>query len=255
MTTRIKPRWPGPLAPKTVAVPSVTPTPASQAADAVAGKAGWKPKGRVPVKAPRAPALSAAGEKLLEKGQQALQRGRKVAQKVQDGSLQRAIGGPLARLSKAERRFLAANLPLARPFRDAADTTDAIVRAYAQTRFSAAGEKDASLYSDGAGNALRHATWNALMVKRAFDSGGRNLSVAAQKAQGFADAHEDNPKNTNVVNKEMDLHNNRVGREVALEVLGKNPAASDQELFRAIVGALEAGRLREVSGDALVVAG
>jgi hypothetical protein len=118
MTTRIKPRWPGPLAPKTVAVPSVTPTPASQAADAVAGKAGWKPKGRVPVKAPRAPALSAAGEKLLEKGQQALQRGRKVAQKVQDGSLQRAIGGPLARLSKAERRFLAANLPLALPFRE-----------------------------------------------------------------------------------------------------------------------------------------
>ncbi len=56
-------------------------------------------------------------------------------------------------------------------------------------------------------------------------------------------------------NKEMDLHNNRVGREVALEVLGKNPAASDQELFRAIVGALEAGRLREVSGDALVVVG
>jgi hypothetical protein len=193
MTTRIKPRRPGPLAPKTVAVPSVTPTPASQAADAVAGKAGWTPGGRVPVKAPRAPALAAAGEKLLEKGQQALQRGRKVAQKVQDGSLQRAIGGPLARLSKAERRFLAANLPLALPFRDAADTTDAIVRHYAQTRFSAAGEKDASIYSDGAGNALRHATWNALMVKRAFDSGGRNLSVAAQKAQGFADAHEDNP--------------------------------------------------------------
>jgi hypothetical protein len=249
MTNRIKPRSAGPLA------PAVAATPASQAADAVAGKAGWKPRGGVPVKARRASALPAAGEKLLEKGRKVLEKGRKVAQKVQDGSLQRAIGGPLGRLSKAERRFLAGNLPLALPFREAADTTDAIVRDHARTKFSAASEKDASIYSDGAGNALRHATWNALMVKRAFDSGGRNLSVAAQKARGFADAHEDNPKNTDVVNKGMDLHNNQVGREVALEVLGKNPAASDQELFRAIVGALEAGRLREVSGDSLVVAG
>ena len=95
-------------------------------------------------------------------------------------------------------------------------------------------------------NAVRHAMWNALMAKRAFDNpvtlagnpfGGR-LDESIGKAKEFADAHEDNPKNTDAVSKNMDLHNNEVGRQVA----------------RAVLVAFRDGRMVERSGNGLVTA-
>jgi thymidylate synthase ThyX len=157
------------------------------------------------------------------------------------------------RLSDAEKRFLSTNLHLARPFSDAADKADALSARYAGAQLKG---KDQNIYGDNAANALRHATWNALMVKRAHDNpvGGGNLEAAAKKAYEFATAHEDNPKNTIEINKKMDLHNNSVGRNVALQVLRENPKASDEELFQAVAAAFKQGKLREVSGSSLSVA-
>jgi hypothetical protein len=176
--------------------------------------------------------------------------------KALDGAgaqLQKAVGDKFNRLSDAEKRFLSTNLHLAKPFSDAADKADALSSQYANKNLKGA---DKNIYGDSAANALRHATWNALMVKRANDNlvGGGNITAAAKKAYEFATAHEDNPKNTIEVNKKMDLHNNSVGRNVALEVLRKNPKATDEQLFQAVVDAFKQGKLREVSGKQLVTA-
>jgi hypothetical protein len=150
------------------------------------------------------------------------------------------------KLSDAERRFLLANAHLAGPFMDAANAADALASAYTAQHFQG---NDVDIRGDHAGNALRHATWSALMVQRAFSSwvGGGDLNAAALKAFEFGTAHEENPRNTNRVNKAMDLHNNSVGRNVALQVLRGKPKATDQEIFKAVVQAL--GSMREVSPD------
>jgi hypothetical protein len=152
-------------------------------------------------------------------------------------------------LSDAEKSFLSTNLHLAQPFSDAADTADKLASAYGSKNLKGA---DQDIRGNGAGNALRHATWNALMVKRAHDNplNMRNLDTSSQKAREMADAHENNPKNTSVVDKNMDLHNNDIGRQVAVNVLKNNPKASDQEIFNAVVKAFEQGKLAEVDGDA-----
>lgn len=238
-----------PIKPRTPSVTQPARAPAGRTAGAARQKlgaadqrldsAGWKLGGR----------------RAVEAGARLADRSRQLGEKLRDGGLQRALGGRLARLSDAEKHFLTRNLHLALPFRDAADTTDAIVKPWAGANLAAGGEKAASIYSDGAGNALRHATWNALMVKRAFANpvGGRDLEAAARKAAEFANAHEDNPKNTNAVNRDMDLHNNEVGRQVAVALLRQKPRASDQELFEGVLEAFRQGQLRQASGDRLEV--
>lgn len=159
----------------------------------------------------------------------------------------------LGRLSGAERQFLLTNLHLAQPFSDAANKGDALASSYSHKAFKG---DDANIFKDSNANALRHATWNALMVKRAYDSpiGGGDLKAAAKKAYEFATAHEDNPKNTNKTNMAMDLHNNTVGRNVALQVLAKNPKASDEEIFKAVVDAFKQGKMKEVVNGQLATA-
>ena len=154
----------------------------------------------------------------------------------------------LGRLSDAEKKFLMTNVHLAQPFNDAAEKGDKLASSYSQKAFKG---DEANIYKDSNANAIRHATWNALMVKRAYDNpiGGGDLKAAAKKAYEFATAHEDNPKNTNKKNMAMDLHNNTVGRNVALQVLSKNPKASDAEIFKAVVDAFKQGKMKEVVGD------
>lgn len=82
---------------------------------------------------------------------------------------------------------------------------------------------------NGKGDAFRHAYWNALMTKR----------HGADYAKQFADAHETNP-NQPADEKEMDLHNNEVGRRIAME----NPNATDEELANLIMQAVERGELK-----------
>jgi hypothetical protein len=191
---------------------------------------------------------AAALQSLPGKAGKALGQVQKNVTTATQGSLEK-----LGRLSNAEKAFLSTNLHLAKPFSAAADTADALSSSYARKNFKGA---DADIYKEQAGNALRHATWNALMVKQALINpvGGGNLAAAKTKALEFGNAHEDNPKNTGVVGKAMDLHNNAVGRDVAAAVLAKNPKATDEQLFAAVLDAFRAGKLREVSAGALAVA-
>ncbi|WP_214749050.1 MULTISPECIES: hypothetical protein [unclassified Exiguobacterium] len=64
--------------------------------------------------------------------------------------------------------------------------------------------KSSVLYN-GNGDAFRHAYWNALMVK----------SITAKYAKYFADAHEYGADNQPAIERQMDLHNNRLGRYIA----------------------------------------
>jgi hypothetical protein len=69
-------------------------------------------------------------------------------------------------------------------------------------------------YADGKADALRHSFWNALMVS----------STNEDFAEKFATAHESESTDANA--KAMDLHNNSVGRAIAL----KYPTATADEL-------------------------
>lgn len=66
--------------------------------------------------------------------------------------------------------------------------------------------EDTSLHN-GNGDAFRHALWNSLMKAR----------VGAAWAQRWADAHENGTTDQPVIEKEMDLFNNEVGRTLTAE--------------------------------------
>lgn len=87
-------------------------------------------------------------------------------------------------------------------------------------------------------DAFRHAYWNALMLRLM----GYNL------AKEFADAHESEPdlsdKNYEI-DVEMDLYNNEVGRQLALEY----PNLSDEELAYKIVSKVSFGYMKIFSSN------
>ena len=81
---------------------------------------------------------------------------------------------------------------------------------------------------DGHNDAFRHAYWNALMVREYGEDWTRE----------YATAHEGIPGN--MVDREaMDLHNNEVGRQIAVE----NPDASPEELADLIEQAVRDGEM------------
>jgi hypothetical protein len=120
-------------------------------------------------------------------------------------------------------------------------------------------------------NALKHAIWNGLMVRTAFrgtygtdpydyDHELTRKIVAGQAvdlAKEAADAHESptTPKDRlKAANREMDFRNNQVGREVAREVLIKNPDATEEDIIKAIEQAYNQGRLYRRNGNTVVPA-
>jgi hypothetical protein len=124
-------------------------------------------------------------------------------------------------LTPAEVRFIIRHPFVARDFQSAANKA----LAEAQSRFPA------DQLHNGQGDAFRHAYWNALMTR----AHGSSL------AKEFADAHETNP-NQPANEKEMDLHNNEVGRQIAVQ----NPNATDAQLAELVMQALREGRLRTI---------
>lgn len=72
-------------------------------------------------------------------------------------------------------------------------------------------------------NAYRHAMWNAVMTDK----------IGEKKAKKFADAHEQIPNNP-VEYMEMDLHNNELGRKIALEYAGQGYDVFSQKIQEAI---------------------
>lgn len=82
---------------------------------------------------------------------------------------------------------------------------------------------------NGRGDAFRHAYWSAMMAQ----SRGANL------AEQYGNAHEDFPGNRTPV-RNMDLHNNGVGRQIGVD----NPGASRAQLANLVVQSLNEGRLR-----------
>lgn len=65
----------------------------------------------------------------------------------------------------------------------------------------------ANTLHNGIGDAFRHCYWNALMT----------LSVGRSNAKKIADLHEDNNPTGPLAEREMDLKNNEIGRQVGSE--------------------------------------
>ncbi|MCP2256630.1 hypothetical protein LX15_000313 [Streptoalloteichus tenebrarius] len=80
--------------------------------------------------------------------------------------------------------------------------------------------------TDGHADAFRHAYWNALLTRR----------FGVEWAEQYCTAHERNPKNTGG-SEAMDLHNNEVGRRIALA----HPDADPDELAALVEKAVRAG--------------
>jgi len=81
---------------------------------------------------------------------------------------------------------------------------------------------------DGHQDAFRHAYWNALMTQR----------FGEDFAKSFATAHEGVPNNP-ATREAMDLHNNEVGRQIALA----HPDATDEELAKLVGEAVKNGKM------------
>ncbi len=88
--------------------------------------------------------------------------------------------------------------------------------------------------TDGHADAFRHAYWNALMAQR----------YGEDWAAEFATAHERNP-DSHATPVAMDLHNNEVGRRIAME----NPDASPDELAALVEQAVRDGEMVVVGQD------
>lgn len=86
------------------------------------------------------------------------------------------------------------------------------------------------------GDAFRHALWNFLMTTR----------VSEERAQEWGGAHENGTVNNPPLEKQMDLHNNQVGRE-----LGRN-SGSDSDAIPTVRNAVRAGRARRIVNGQLV---
>ncbi len=82
--------------------------------------------------------------------------------------------------------------------------------------------------NDGQRDAFRHAYWNAMLTSE----------FGAEWTAQFATAHEALPGNP-ATREAMDLYNNEVGRQIALD----NPDATDQELADLVMDAVHDGRL------------
>jgi hypothetical protein len=83
----------------------------------------------------------------------------------------------------------------------------------ADTAAAAARESyPANTLHNGIGDAFRHCYWNALMT----------ISVGRNSAKKIADLHEDNNPTGPIGEREMDLKNNEIGRQVGSE--SKTPA-------------------------------
>ncbi len=86
---------------------------------------------------------------------------------------------------------------------------------------------------DGRGDAIRHAVWNALMARAIADHPDYTVRDGLIFAEAIGDAHESEPDVTNPNaerEKDMDLNNNAVGREV----IENNQNATAEELIEII---------------------
>lgn len=88
--------------------------------------------------------------------------------------------------------------------------------------------------SDGHGDSFRHAYWNALMTQRFGADWTRRFATAHEKLGG-------NPPHREA----MDLYNNEIGRQVALE----HPEANPDELAAIIDRAVRGGHTLVIGSD------
>lgn len=88
--------------------------------------------------------------------------------------------------------------------------------------------------TDGHADAFRHAYWNAMLTQR----------FGEKWTQEYATAHERNP-DSHPTPVAMDLHNNEVGRRIALE----NPDAGEEELRGLVEQAVRDGEMVVISTD------
>lgn len=84
-------------------------------------------------------------------------------------------------------------------------------------------------HANGRENAFRHALWNLLICKVAYRV-NKNQQKAVDWAKQVTDLHEDLSPN-NHLEREMDLHNNGVGRELFNSLAGK----SDTEIVECLI--------------------
>ncbi len=92
-------------------------------------------------------------------------------------------------------------------------------------------------------NAFRHSYWNYLICAKCFSISG-SVEKAMEWAKTITDLHEDLSPNDNLA-RAMDLHNNRIGREIFLKYQEEIPDA-DKVLRKMMAEAKHVKSLEEI---------
>lgn len=98
---------------------------------------------------------------------------------------------------------------------------------------------ESSVLHNGNGDAFRHTLWNY----------GMAIDVGQGFAKKWADAHENGAKGQPKLEKQMDLYNNKIGRELAKTYPNTKSHSTFKKNSRAKV---RAGKCRIISGKGLV---
>lgn len=99
---------------------------------------------------------------------------------------------------------------------------------------------------NGNGDAFRHAYWNAEMATMLAGMPNFRASNGRKAAKIWADAHENGASNQPKLEKEMDFHNNDVGRNIVTKKM------SSKDLEKEILKKVNNGTCRRISGKKLV---
>lgn len=103
---------------------------------------------------------------------------------------------------------------------------------YTKTKFGRNGFQDAS-------DAFRHAMWNGNLTQR----------IGASRAKVWTDAHE---AYSSGIDKQMDLHNNQLGRTIGKNYGSTNPGINVKNMADKIYSEIKAGKGKVIKNNKLV---
>jgi hypothetical protein len=149
-------------------------------------------------------------------------------------------------------RFLSNRHSLIQGLKLGASNPGALITAQSVNVYAAADSGDRfvkSGFTDGIGDAYRHAYWQALTVVELVESAGMSVDQAVDAAASLGNAHERDSQLPDGKHREaaktMDLFNNEIGRTLAREIIaerGEDASYTRVEVGDMVVDAMRAGK-------------
>ncbi len=98
-------------------------------------------------------------------------------------------------------------------------------------------------HKNGKANAFRHALWNVLICEKTLKF-TKNDQKSAKWAKKVTDLHEKLAKN-DILDTEMDFHNNEIGRRLFLAKKDQNESISNEFLLKMLENAQKVVKIED----------